>query len=708
MRILVKGRERVEKSRRALFVQDLRPVLVLVERVRYDEQRYTTLSKAGKTHKYILRVPSGRPKPKWRYYYSLPGRGLAQTYNLKRGARFSAGEEGTGHWEIVSASETHVFVRNPDGKHMRMTHADFAAKVNKGHEKQRLLRQGKLRGEILTAMRILQGGKGGKGQAKRVVRLVEQASKYGWINDKEKVLYLKRIKGSEAYGEGEKGKKAARETEAKAAQAEESKAEEQRLEEAQRAAAGLGVEGNRDKMLVSSKSGQGVEQDIRYRLVDVGELKASHVPRASGRFGINKEYPEGVQERTYHRSDMLQDQVRKHAKGLKPGFLVNTNPDAAHGPPIVTEGGIVLGGNSRTMTLDLVYQHHPKQAEAYKELIKTKAAQFGLKPEDVDRMTRPVLVRAVKDPGTKEGRVDLVRRYNESFTQAMDPREEQVARAKRMGRHVFDKLADTINPTETFDAYLRSTRSKELVTALLDEGVIDRRDADRYIGTKGRTKDRLNEDGRTLVSRLLLGKFVPDPDTLESIGKDMRERIAAGIPHMIAAEKAHSEYSLLSFDSDKPSPLKSAVEALAAMKDAGKILPSEVWTQTDMFGGVVTPKGMDVSELVPADHPIFKDHLAKVLLASMVAKKTKIGVAFRKFAKLADANAEGQEKLGGKLTAAEAAAHAFGFKSDDPIAEAEKLIKQKAKKGKGDDDGDKAKADAKLRAFEKRAGKKAA
>ena len=84
----------------------------------------------------------------------------------------------------------------------------------------------------------------------------------------------------------------------------------------------------------------------KYKLVEAQDLTPSHNAET---FAPNPSYPPGVQERAYHNSKEAQARVIQQAQNFDARYLVNTNPDAVNGPPIVTPDGTVLGGNSRTM-----------------------------------------------------------------------------------------------------------------------------------------------------------------------------------------------------------------------------------------------------------------------------------------------------------------------------------------------------------------------
>lgn len=302
---------------------------------------------------------------------------------------------------------------------------------------------------------------------------------------------------------------------------------------------GKGLAGAETTVYVAGPDGSAVPQAARYRLVEAGDLVASHV--ATEGFKPHAAYPEGVQERAYHRDKAEQEKVRMNATRLRPDLVANTNPDAVNGPPLMTRDAIVLGGNSRTMTLQLAYEEHPDKAKGYSDYLAKHAQDFGFTAEDVAGMKRPVLVREVDVPS--DDRKDLgvlVRRYNEAFTQAMDPRTDQVAKARLVSDKMMTMLAQGMEAQTgggedryaTLNAMLSSkSDARPFVEAMQSAGIIDRRNRSAYLRKDG----SLNEDGKTFVERLLVGRLIPHPDTLAEVPPAQMAAIAAAVPHVARA-----------------------------------------------------------------------------------------------------------------------------------------------------------------------------
>lgn len=83
--------------------------------------------------------------------------------------------------------------------------------------------------------------------------------------------------------------------------------------------------------------------------------------------------------------------ARKIAENIRPEEITSS-VTAYTGAPTVNERGEVIQGNSRSDALRLMWNSHPKQAEAYKKYLKDHAEDFGLSAEDIEAVQSPVLV----------------------------------------------------------------------------------------------------------------------------------------------------------------------------------------------------------------------------------------------------------------------------------------------------------------------------
>ena len=122
-----------------------------------------------------------------------------------------------------------------------------------------------------------------------------------------------------------------------------------------------------------------------YAVVEKGDVIPSHNP-----FNLESNPQYRFRNDRNYSDPRNAERIVKQVSEFDPYYLVNDSPDATNGAPVIDMQGNVLGGNSRTMTLQRIYGQRPDAAAAYKELLAQKAPQFGLRPEDVRAMNEPI------------------------------------------------------------------------------------------------------------------------------------------------------------------------------------------------------------------------------------------------------------------------------------------------------------------------------
>lgn len=405
------------------------------------------------------------------------------------------------------------------------------------------------------------------------------------------------------------------------------------------------TEGSQTQVFVAGEGGRPQALQARYRLVEASAIRASHDPLKN--FAQNPDYPPGVQERAYHRDLAEQDKVRRNARELNPAFLVNTNPDAINGPPLTTADGLVLGGNSRSMSMQLAYHGHPEKAAELREYLKAHAHEVGLKPGDVEAMKEPILVRVLE--GTAErSKAELqllVRQANESFTQAMDPRTMQVALSRRLDEQTLNSLVTGMEEGETLAAYLGSKRAQGFIQNLRRVGVIDARNVNQFMK---QSTGQLNEDGKTLISRILVGRMVDSADLLSDTSGKLLASIAQAVPHMVRAAGYGPGYDLsksLQTAMHAYNRLQEKVEAGTLKGLDSKISDREIQVIMDN----------EFADMFGSRHPILDDARAQEILRVLIRKPgpTQMSGVFLEYARLASQNPEGQQLLGVKARSPE-------------------------------------------------------
>ena len=389
----------------------------------------------------------------------------------------------------------------------------------------------------------------------------------------------------------------------------------------------------------------GTEHRARYRVVEATALTASHNPQT---FGKNPNYPEGVQERTYHTSKDAQAHVITESQKLHPDQVINTDPTALSGPPQITPDGIVLGGNGRTMMLQRVYQEG--RGEAYKSELVSQAGTFGLTPDQISGMEQPILVRELSDAtGDTEGLRRMGADLNADFTKAKSPVESAISAGKNLSVDTSERIAAAVDDLGT-DATLRKLMDEDpqlFIDALLADGVITEKDLPTYRTDLG----KITPAGKEFVENAMVGSIIQDADLLQSLSPSLVQKIERIIPAMSALSTREDAWNI---GDDVREATRQVVKAqasgfLTAPKKGDKNpeastarMMTDYFSQAGMFEDSASPQVQAIARV-----------LAK--------KQTDVAKVFRAFAREAKMDVPGQEALFGTPDPIETFARIFGL-----------------------------------------------
>lgn len=331
-------------------------------------------------------------------------------------------------------------------------------------------------------------------------------------------------------------------------------------------------------LVLAAPVGAPVPQTARYCLASARKLIASHDPRT---FSPRADYPADVQERRYDADKGEQLKVLRIAEDLNPAIIFNTIPSVTDGTPVVTEAGIVLGGNGRTLGLQRHYLDGGGKAKPY---LVDHAAEFGFSAEDVEALPDPVVVRVV-DPETrglsetaaKRRLQQLVRVLNVPLIKELDQQASAVALARQLDEGVFNTLATALDDDKTLAEYLHSARSRELVVELQRVGVFRETNLSAYVGSAGFT-----ESGRRLLEKTLAASLVEDASVLEALGEGTQATLARGAPWLVAATAYGADWDV------RPTFLAAARDVLTIRKAQIRTV-GEYLRQSSLFAAEAPP-----------------------------------------------------------------------------------------------------------------------
>ena len=169
------------------------------------------------------------------------------------------------------------------------------------------------------------------------------------------------------------------------------------------------------------------EVDVRYRIVDADDLIASTTETGAP----NPNYLQELQPRQRDKITSL-EQIDRISRELDPEQL-GANRMASDGAPVIGSDMMVESGNGRVLGIRKAYKYG--MAEHYRDYLRQNAEMFGLTPEDVNSVKKPVLVR---ERLTDVDRVKFTSEANEGTVTSFSASESALDDAKKITMSMFN------------------------------------------------------------------------------------------------------------------------------------------------------------------------------------------------------------------------------------------------------------------------------
>lgn len=147
-----------------------------------------------------------------------------------------------------------------------------------------------------------------------------------------------------------------------------------------------GVVGRESKAVFTGKEGDTKTGNLM--LVDINQVQESHKGDMKNPYHF---IPEAQPKDRSSEASKTDTTVNAQPENFQPQLLTGDGVVYSESAPVINSRGEVIQGNGRVMTMREVYKN-PESAAAYKAYLKEHAAEFGLTPEDVDKMEQPILV----------------------------------------------------------------------------------------------------------------------------------------------------------------------------------------------------------------------------------------------------------------------------------------------------------------------------
>lgn len=244
---------------------------------------------------------------------------------------------------------------------------------------------------------------------------------------------------------------------------------------------------------------RGTTVQTRYKVIDAANL----IPSNDLKGNINPAFPKELQprDRTRTASKLQVEQIANELDFNRLG----ESALASNGAPIVAPDNVVESGNGRILGVQLAYDRGNQGSQNYKNALIQNAKNFGIDPEAVKGMDKPVLVR---ERISDVDRLQFVVEANESGVSSMSAAEQAKVDADALTSFVIDQF-------EGGD--LKAQKNKPFVNAFM-QNVVSAADRNKFITEKtdgdGVKVAELSKDGEQRIKNAMFAKAYDDPSLL--------------------------------------------------------------------------------------------------------------------------------------------------------------------------------------------------
>ena len=293
------------------------------------------------------------------------------------------------------------------------------------------------------------------------------------------------------------------------------------------------VDGHRDEIMLPD----GTPLKGHYVLHESGASSPSHNPETwqkTDGFPMDSN-DNSVNDRDYERDHDAQEHTQSIARQYDQRALQSV--------PVVSNDGVVLSGNGRTMAGELAARDNTDGA--YVNYLKEYAPKFGFTAEQVGAMQHP-RVSFVPDeamPYTAE----TFARFNQQEMKSQNKTEQAVKLGKTVSDDSFKGIVRTINGYDTIgDFYNDAQASLGAVYDLQNAGVVPQAQlAEMVDGVRG--QEKLSAVGREFLENMLIGKaFESDPEVVRMLTAEpaMRQNVITALGEIVDNIALGGDWSL--------------------------------------------------------------------------------------------------------------------------------------------------------------------
>jgi hypothetical protein len=272
----------------------------------------------------------------------------------------------------------------------------------------------------------------------------------------------------------------------------------------------------------------------KWKLVEAETPAASHDETT---FHKTPGFPAGKDGATINDRDYGHDKAAQEAV-MSIGADFDGRALKVDNPVVVTQDGIVISGNNRTMSSKIAARKGTDSK--YIEALKKRAKKFGFTEDQIGQFKHPRVVFEVDNGG--EYSTEQFAKFNESGKKEMGPTEKAVKVSKLIKPETVKAIADQINEYDTLGELYRSGEATyKIIGAFIKAGLIGEFESARYW-----VNGSITDDGKNFVETALLGSVMNENNIrgLDRPGcKSIRAILVRGITPLIE-NKGMDGYSI--------------------------------------------------------------------------------------------------------------------------------------------------------------------
>ncbi len=292
---------------------------------------------------------------------------------------------------------------------------------------------------------------------------------------------------------------------------------------------GKHIKGDQDEIYVGDKTLSGT-----WKLVEAEAPSASHDEKT---FRKTEGFPENKDGSTINDRDYENDKAAQLAvlnvAGNYDGRALSFDT-----PVVVTQDGVVVSGNNRTMSSKLAAEKGTDKA--YIEALKKRVKKFGFTQKDLEGFKHPRVVFEIENDGDYS--TDQFAQFNVSETKTMNPIEQAVKVSKIIKADTVKEAAAIIGDFETMgELYADSKAVSGIFDTFEKSGIINQFTRPQY-----ENEGVITGAGKEFVETVLIGSVVNEKNirglTREGC-KSIRRKLVRAITPLIN-NKSMGGYSI--------------------------------------------------------------------------------------------------------------------------------------------------------------------